>query len=224
LHHPASWLKRRHLIHAIDRFAVSSHILLSAHNQVRVSQGQITVSWISSLLVPKGGRTRTDKIGVGAGGDIGVTDISCNLYGQEVHGADRTKLSGRPPTCRRDAGEPLDKYAGLVRTRRDNFVLSAPFTAWPYRLHVISVPPISPLGPTLILSVCVYTRPGLYWWQQRYRRRHRHRFCRCVYAGPKAVVIIIGHLDCRGELVWSRGPLERTSVSEGVCLQPDIHF
>ena len=28
--------------------------------------------------------------------------------------ADRTKLSGRPPTCRRDAGDPLDKYTGLV--------------------------------------------------------------------------------------------------------------
>ena len=42
--------------------------------------------------------------------------ISCNLYGQSVHGADRTKLSGRPPTCRRDAGEPLDKHPGLVST------------------------------------------------------------------------------------------------------------
>jgi hypothetical protein len=43
--------------------------------------------------------TNTDKIGVGPGGDIGGTDISCNLYGQAVHGADRTKLSGRVCTC-----------------------------------------------------------------------------------------------------------------------------
>jgi hypothetical protein len=63
----------------------------------------------------KGGCTRTDKIGVGPGGIIGGIDILCNLYGQAVHGADRTKLSGRPSTCRRDAGDPLDKYAGLVR-------------------------------------------------------------------------------------------------------------
>jgi hypothetical protein len=55
-------------------------------------------------------RTRTDK--------IGGTDIACNLYGQAVHEADTTKLSERPPTCRRDAGDRLDKYAGLVRTRR----------------------------------------------------------------------------------------------------------
>jgi len=34
---------------------------------------------------------------------------------QAVHGADTTKLSGRPPTCRRDAGDPLDKYADTVR-------------------------------------------------------------------------------------------------------------
>ena len=63
----------------------------------------------------KGGRTRTDKIGFGAGDDIGGTYISGNLYGQAVHVADTTKFSGRPPTCRRDAGDPLDKYAGLVR-------------------------------------------------------------------------------------------------------------
>ena len=37
------------------------------------------------------------------------------LYGQAIHGADTTKLSGRPPTCRRDAGDPLVKYAGTVR-------------------------------------------------------------------------------------------------------------
>jgi len=49
------------------------------------------------------------------GGDISGTDISCNLYGLAVHGADRTKVSGRPPTFRHDAGDPLDKYAGLVR-------------------------------------------------------------------------------------------------------------
>ena len=60
---------------------------------------------------------RRTGISTRPGGDIGGTDISCNLYGQAVHGADRTKLSGRPPTFRRDAGDPLDKYAGLVRTR-----------------------------------------------------------------------------------------------------------
>jgi hypothetical protein len=43
--------------------------------------------------------THTDKIGVGPGGDIGGTDISCNLYGHAVHEAGRTKLSGRVPNC-----------------------------------------------------------------------------------------------------------------------------
>jgi hypothetical protein len=62
----------------------------------------------------KAGRTRTNKVGVGAGGYIGGTDISCNIYGQAVHVADTTKFSGRPPTWR-DAGDRLDKYAGLVR-------------------------------------------------------------------------------------------------------------
>ena len=70
---------------------------------------------IRPYFYTEGGRTRTDKIGVGPGGDISGTDISCNLYGLAVQGAERTKLSGRPPRCRRDAGEPLDKYAGLVR-------------------------------------------------------------------------------------------------------------
>jgi len=59
----------------------------------------------------KGGRTSTDKIGVGPCGDISGTDISRNLYVQ----ADRTKLSGQPLICRRDAGDPLNKYAGLER-------------------------------------------------------------------------------------------------------------
>jgi hypothetical protein len=66
---------------------------------------------LSDLALPlhhcKAGRTRTDTIGVGV--DIGGTDISYNLCGQAVHGADTTKLLGRPPTCRRDAGDPLDK-------------------------------------------------------------------------------------------------------------------
>ena len=53
----------------------------------------------------KGGRTRTDKIGVGAGADIGGTDILCNLYGQAYTG----------PTGQSYEGDPLDKYAGLVR-------------------------------------------------------------------------------------------------------------
>jgi len=63
-------------------------------------------------MLAKGGRTRTDKVGVGPDGEIGGTDISCNLYGQAVRVADRTKFSRRPPTCWRDAGDPLDKYPG----------------------------------------------------------------------------------------------------------------
>ena len=39
-------------------------------------------------------------------------------------------------------------------------------------------------GPIAILSVCVYGRPGFYWWEKRYRCRHRHPFYRCVYARP----------------------------------------
>ena len=39
-------------------------------------------------------------------------------------------------------------------------------------------------APIAILSVCVYGRPGFYWWEKRYRCRHRHRFYRCVYARP----------------------------------------
>ena len=62
----------------------------------------------------KGGRTCTNKIGVGPGGDISGTDISCNLYGQAVHGADRPKLSGWPLTCWHDAGDPVNKYTRLV--------------------------------------------------------------------------------------------------------------
>ena len=27
--------------------------------------------------------------------------------------------------------------------------------------------------------------PGFYWWEKRYRCRHRHRFYRCMYARPK---------------------------------------
>jgi hypothetical protein len=69
---------------------------------------------VARLLQHKSGRARTNKIAVGSGGDIGGTDISCNLYGQAVRVADTTKFSGRPPTWR-DAGDPLDKYAGLVR-------------------------------------------------------------------------------------------------------------
>jgi hypothetical protein len=84
--------------------------------------------------------------------------------------ADRTKFSGQQPTCQRDAGNPLDKYAGLVRTHL------------PHDLQALHV-------PIVILSVRVYTRPGLYWWQQRYRRRHRHRFWWCMYACPKEAVM-----------------------------------
>jgi hypothetical protein len=40
-------------------------------------------------------------------------------------------------------------------------------------------------GPIAILSVCVYGRPGFYWWEKWYRCRHRHQFYRCVYARPE---------------------------------------
>jgi len=36
-----------------------------------------------------GGRTRADKIGVGAGGDIGVTDISCIFMARQYKGPTR---------------------------------------------------------------------------------------------------------------------------------------
>jgi hypothetical protein len=63
--------------------------------------------------------TQTDKIGVGPGGDIGGTDISCNLYGQAVHGADRTKLSGRVRTCSAyHAGVFIEGVAGITPTCR----------------------------------------------------------------------------------------------------------
>jgi len=38
---------------------------------------------------PKRGRTRADKIGVGAGGDIGGTDISCNFVARQYMGPAR---------------------------------------------------------------------------------------------------------------------------------------
>ena len=59
-------------------------------------------------LTVQGHRHRHTLPRGGAGGDAGGSDISCNLYGQAVHGADTKKLSERPPTCRRDAGDPLD--------------------------------------------------------------------------------------------------------------------
>ena len=71
-----------------------------------------------------GGLTRTDQIGVCQGGEMGGTDISCNIYGQEVHGADTTKLSGLPPTCWRDAGDADGKYAGLVRAIVSHVILT----------------------------------------------------------------------------------------------------
>jgi hypothetical protein len=43
-------------------------------------------------------------------------------------------------------------------------------------------------APIAILSVCVYDRPGFYWWEKRYRCRHRHRFYRCVYARPHSTI------------------------------------
>jgi hypothetical protein len=94
-----------------------------------------TVNMHHSLY--KAGLTRTDKIGVGPGGDTGGsvtggTDISCNLYGQTIHVADRKKISGRPPTCRRHASDPLDTYAGLV-----GFVL---YVIWRFCNHATEQP------------------------------------------------------------------------------------
>ena len=59
----------------------------------------------------KGGRTRADKIGVGAGGDIGGTDISCIFMARQYMGP--TRQSYRDD--HRHVGDPLDKYAGTVR-------------------------------------------------------------------------------------------------------------
>jgi len=42
-----------------------------------------------SIKTPKGGRTRADKIGVGAGGDIGCTDISCIFMARQYMGSTR---------------------------------------------------------------------------------------------------------------------------------------
>jgi hypothetical protein len=63
--------------------------------------------------------THTDKIAVGPCGDIGGTDISRNLYGQAVQGADRTKLSGRVRTCSaHQFGVFIVGAAGITPTRR----------------------------------------------------------------------------------------------------------
>jgi hypothetical protein len=42
-----------------------------------------------SAKTPKAGRTRTDKIGVGAGADIGGTGISCNFMARQYTGPTR---------------------------------------------------------------------------------------------------------------------------------------
>ena len=59
-------------------------------------------------------------------------------------------------------------------------------TPIPYGSHVDCSSSLTKLtalqAPIAILSVCVYGRPGFYWWEKRYRCRHRHRFYRCVYA------------------------------------------
>ena len=43
----------------------------------------------TSRSVPEAGRTRTDKIGVGAGADIGGTGISCNFMARQYTGPTR---------------------------------------------------------------------------------------------------------------------------------------
>jgi hypothetical protein len=132
-----------------------------------------------------GGRTRTDKIGVGAGVDIVVatstTQVWCThiptksvsapaaisvvlIFHVIFMARQYTGPTGQiyqdecaPALCTNQAylsrGSPASRRH--VGSRPDNFVLSAPCTAWPQRLHEISVPPISPPGPTPILSVRV---------------------------------------------------------------------
>ena len=53
---------------------------------------------------------------------------------RQYTGTDRTELSGRPPTCRLVAGNPLDKYAGLVH--RD---VAHSSSMWPWRCFVASL-------------------------------------------------------------------------------------
>jgi hypothetical protein len=54
---------------------------------VRMGEGR----GVRRVLVGKteGGRTRTDKIGVGAGADIGGTGISCNFMARQYTGPTR---------------------------------------------------------------------------------------------------------------------------------------
>jgi hypothetical protein len=94
--------------------------------------------------------------------DIGGTDISYNFMARQYKRPTRQSYRN----SHRHVGDPLDKYDGLVRTR-----LPCDLTLF-YS------------ADSDFVGVCVNTRLGLYWWQQRYRRRHRHRCCRCVYARP----------------------------------------
>jgi hypothetical protein len=60
----------------------------------RFRMGPRALKYDVDLLLPppaslKGGRTRADKIGVGAGGDIGGTDISCIFMARQYTGPTR---------------------------------------------------------------------------------------------------------------------------------------
>jgi hypothetical protein len=63
-------------------------------------------------------------------------------------------------------------------------------------------------APIAILSVCVYGRSGFYWWEKRYRCRHRHPFYRCVYARPKQ-----SGLEYANSAPWRRDQVSSASAS-----------
>jgi hypothetical protein len=69
--------------------------------------------------VREGGRTRTDKTGVGAGAgdDIGGTDISCHCMAKQYTRLTRQSYRNDPRHVgvRPAPPPPPDKYAGLVR-------------------------------------------------------------------------------------------------------------
>jgi hypothetical protein len=71
-------------LHALQLLTLTWNVTVSniLYNDNRVANSS-TIP-LNNLLVSgtshcKGGRTRTDKIGVGAGADIGGTGISCNF-------------------------------------------------------------------------------------------------------------------------------------------------
>jgi len=67
------------------------------------------------LRLIKGGRTRADKIGVGAGGDIGGTDISCIFMARQYTGPTRQSYRDDHKHVGVMPATPLHKKAGTVR-------------------------------------------------------------------------------------------------------------